>query len=44
MILCFLQNGPELPDPTGILRGNGKVVRNVILDSRPTWTDQMSTR
>ena len=33
VILCFLQNGPELPDPTGILRGNGKVVRNVILDS-----------
>jgi hypothetical protein len=31
VILCFLQRGPELPDPTSILRGNGKVVRNVIL-------------
>jgi hypothetical protein len=31
--LCFLQRGPELPDPTSILRGNGKVVRNVALDS-----------
>jgi hypothetical protein len=31
--LCFLQRGPELPDPTSILRGNGNVVRNVALDS-----------
>jgi hypothetical protein len=31
--LCFLQHGPELPDPTSILRGSGKVVRNVALDS-----------
>ena len=31
--LCFLQRGPELPDPGGILRGTGKVVRNVVLDS-----------
>jgi hypothetical protein len=31
--LCFLQRGPELPDPTSILRGSGKVVRNVALDS-----------
>ena len=29
--LCFLQRGPELPDPTGILRGSGTVVRNVAL-------------
>lgn len=29
--LCFLQHGPDLPDPSGILRGNGKVVRNVAL-------------
>ena len=34
--LCFLQRGPDLPDPDGILRGNGKVVRNVIL---PTPSD-----
>jgi len=31
--LCFLQRGTELPDPTSILRGTGKVVRNVALDS-----------
>jgi hypothetical protein len=29
--LCFLQRGPELADPTGILRGSGKVVRSVPL-------------
>ena len=29
--LCFLQRAPELPDPTGILRGSGRVVRNVAL-------------
>jgi len=28
-----LQRGPELPDPTSILRGSGKVVRTVALDS-----------
>jgi hypothetical protein len=31
--LCLLQRGPELADPTGILRGNGKVVRNVALSA-----------
>jgi hypothetical protein len=31
--LCFLQRGPKLPDPTSILRGSGKVVRTVALDS-----------
>ena len=31
--LCFLQRGPDLPDPAGILRGTGKVVRNVKLDA-----------
>jgi hypothetical protein len=31
--LCFLQRGPELPDPTGILRGSGTKVRNVALRS-----------
>lgn len=31
--LCFLQRGAELPDPTSILRGNGRVVRNVALES-----------
>jgi hypothetical protein len=31
--LCFLQRGPELPDPTAILRGSGKVARNVRLES-----------
>jgi hypothetical protein len=29
--LCFLQNGVDLPDPTSILRGSGKVVRTVRL-------------
>jgi hypothetical protein len=29
--LCFLQRATELPDPTSILRGSGKVVRNVAL-------------
>jgi hypothetical protein len=31
--LCFLQNGPELPDPHRLLRGSGKRVRNVRLES-----------
>lgn len=31
--LCFLQRGPELPDPCAILRGSGKVARNVALTS-----------
>ena len=29
--LCFLQRGPELPDPCGLLRGSGKVVRTLPL-------------
>lgn len=39
--LCFLQNGPKLPDPDGLLRGSGKQVRSIRLksakdlDSRP---------
>lgn len=31
--LCFLQRGPELPNPTAILRGSGKAARNVRLDA-----------
>jgi hypothetical protein len=31
--LCFLQNGPALPDPDGLLRGSGKRVRNIRLES-----------
>ena len=31
--LCFLQRGPELPDPTSILRSSGKVVRTVAPNS-----------
>lgn len=31
--ICFLQNGPALPDPHGLLRGAGKRVRNVRLAS-----------
>lgn len=29
----FLQRGPELADPTGILRGSGRVVRSVALSA-----------
>ena len=31
--LCFLQNGPKLSDPDGLLHGSGKQVRNVRLES-----------
>lgn len=33
LALCFLQNGPKLSDPNGLLRGSGKRVRNVRLES-----------
>lgn len=32
VLLCFLQNGPALPDPDRLLRGEGNVVRNLILE------------
>lgn len=31
--LCFLQNGADLPDPMHLLRGSGRVVRNIRLES-----------
>jgi hypothetical protein len=31
--LCFLQGGPELPDPSHLLRGSGTKVRSLPLDS-----------
>ncbi|HVZ48726.1 MAG TPA: hypothetical protein VG916_08085 [Gemmatimonadaceae bacterium] len=31
LTLCFLQGGPKLPDPAGILRGGGTQVRHVRL-------------
>jgi hypothetical protein len=31
--VCFLQNGPRLPDPHGLLRGSGRVVRSMRLKS-----------
>jgi hypothetical protein len=31
--LCFLQRGPELPDPGSILRGRGSVARNLPLEA-----------
>jgi hypothetical protein len=34
--LCFLQ-GAGLPDPDGLLRGSGKVVRNIRIDSPATF-------
>ena len=36
--LCFLQ-GAGLPDPSGILKGSGKRVRNIRLDARGTLDD-----
>jgi hypothetical protein len=31
--LCFLQGGPQLPDPDHLLRGSGNRVRNIRLES-----------
>jgi len=31
--LCFIQNGPDLPDPERLLKGNGNVVRHTRLAS-----------
>jgi hypothetical protein len=31
--LCFIQNGPDLPDPDHLLRGSGNVVRHIKLTS-----------
>jgi hypothetical protein len=31
--ICFLQDGPHLPDPSGLLRGSGNVVRHIRLAS-----------
>lgn len=31
--LCFIQNGPELPDPERLLKGSGNVVRHIKLAS-----------
>ena len=31
--ICFLQDGPELPDPSGLLKGSGSVVRHISLQS-----------
>jgi hypothetical protein len=31
--ICFLQDGPDLPDPKGLLRGSGNVVRHIKLKS-----------
>ena len=31
LTLCFLQNGPQLPDPERLLRGSGNVVRHIRL-------------
>lgn len=32
-ILCFLQTGAQLPDPDGLLEGDGKRVRHIPLES-----------
>jgi hypothetical protein len=31
--LCFIQDGPSLPDPDGLLKGSGNVVRHMRLAS-----------
>src|SRR5688572_13426594 len=31
--LCFIQGGPDLPDPKRLLRGSGNVVRHIRLES-----------
>ncbi len=31
--LCFIQDGPSLPDPQGLLKGSGNVVRHMRLAS-----------
>jgi hypothetical protein len=31
--LCFIQDGPSLPDPAGLLKGSGNVVRHIRLMS-----------
>jgi hypothetical protein len=31
--LCFIQDGPDLPDPHRLLKGSGNVVRHVRLES-----------
>lgn len=31
--LCFIQNGPEIPDPNRLLKGTGNVVRHVRLET-----------
>jgi hypothetical protein len=31
--LCFIQDGPSLPDPEGLLKGSGNVVRHLRLTS-----------
>ena len=31
--LCFIQNGPDLPDPDHLLRGSGNVLRHIKLTS-----------
>jgi hypothetical protein len=41
--LCFLQRGPELPDPEHLLRGSGTVVRTVSL-AAPEELDRPAVR
>ena len=33
LTLCFIQDGPDLPDPQHLLKGSGNVVRHVKLES-----------
>jgi hypothetical protein len=41
--ICFLQDGPSLPDPHRLLRGSGSVVRSIRL-SAPADLDRPAVR
>jgi len=40
--LCFLQKGPKLSDPERLLRGSGKQVRHIRLDSAAVLDNRRS--
>jgi hypothetical protein len=42
--LCFLQGGPNLPDPSGILEGSGTVARHVKLRAGAGQLDSPAVR
>jgi hypothetical protein len=42
--LCFLQGGPSLPDPEGVLEGSGSVARHVKLRRGAGQLDEPAVR